>query len=69
MSGCDSLRCHCATRVALEERLTNKEIGARLGIAAETVRKHAISVYSKLHVANRRQAAAKARALGYLPER
>jgi len=51
----------------IDERLTNREIAGRLGVAAETVKKHALNIYGKLHVGNRRQAATKARALGYLP--
>jgi ATP/maltotriose-dependent transcriptional regulator MalT len=51
----------------LEQRLTNKEIATRLSISPRTVQKHAINIYQKLHVSNRRQAAARARALGLLP--
>jgi LuxR family maltose regulon positive regulatory protein len=51
----------------LAERLTNKEIAQRLGISSETVKRHASSLYQKLDVHNRRQAAARARALGLLP--
>jgi DNA-binding NarL/FixJ family response regulator len=51
----------------LEQRLTNKEIATRLSISPRTVQKHAINIYQKLHVDNRRQAAARARALGLLP--
>ncbi len=51
----------------LAERLTNKEIGRRLHIASETVKRHLCNVYEKLHVHGRREAVAKARALGLLP--
>ncbi len=53
----------------LADRLTNKEIAQRLHIAAETVKRHLGNVYSKLHVHGRREAVAKARALGVLPPR
>ncbi|MEA3335178.1 MAG: LuxR C-terminal-related transcriptional regulator [Chloroflexota bacterium] len=52
----------------VEQRLTNKEIAARLAISPDTVKKHTISVHRKLGVKNRRQAVARARALGILPE-
>jgi LuxR family maltose regulon positive regulatory protein len=45
----------------LEERLSNKEIAARLFVSAETVKKHTLSLYRKLHVHTRRQAVATAR--------
>jgi LuxR family maltose regulon positive regulatory protein len=51
----------------MADRLTNKEIAQRLGISAETVKQHAINLYRKLHVNNRRQAVAKARDLDLLP--
>lgn len=50
----------------LADRLTNKEIAQKLGISAQTVKQHAANLYQKLHVHNRRQAVAKARALGIL---
>jgi len=53
----------------LAERLTNKEIAKRLHVAAETVKRHLGNVYEKLHVHGRREAVAKARALGLLPPR
>jgi LuxR family maltose regulon positive regulatory protein len=46
--------------------LTNREIAARLFISAETVKKHAASVYAKLGVARRIKAVARARELGLL---
>ena len=51
----------------LEQRLTNKEIAARLMISPRTVQKHTINLYEKLHAGNRREAIARARALGLLP--
>jgi LuxR family maltose regulon positive regulatory protein len=51
----------------LEQRLTNKEIAARLTISPRTVQKHTINIYQKLHASNRREAIARARALGLLP--
>ncbi|MFN2178130.1 MAG: LuxR C-terminal-related transcriptional regulator [Candidatus Promineifilaceae bacterium] len=50
----------------LAQRLTNKEIAAELHISPLTVKKHAISLYQKLHVENRRQAAARAREAGII---
>jgi LuxR family maltose regulon positive regulatory protein len=46
--------------------LTNREIADTLSIAAETVKKHTSSIYGKLGVANRTEAAAKARDLALL---
>ncbi|MDQ3695420.1 MAG: LuxR C-terminal-related transcriptional regulator [Chloroflexota bacterium] len=46
--------------------LTNREIAADLSIAAETVKKHTSSIFGKLGVANRTEAAAKARGLDLL---
>ena len=51
----------------LADRLTNKEIAQELGISTETVKAHANNLYRKLHINNRRQAVAQARALGLLP--
>ena len=48
--------------------LTNQEIGQTLFIATETVKKHNGNIYTKLHVGNRTQAVARARALGLLPD-
>lgn len=52
----------------LAQRLTNKEIGTQLSLSPNTVKKHAINLYAKLEVSNRRQAVARARDLGLLPE-
>ncbi len=46
--------------------LTNQEIAGRLVVSPETIKKHAASIYSKLHVRSRTQAAARARELGLL---
>jgi LuxR family maltose regulon positive regulatory protein len=46
--------------------LTNREIADRLSISPQTVKKHADSIYGKLEVGNRTEAAAKARALDLL---
>jgi LuxR family maltose regulon positive regulatory protein len=51
----------------LAERKTNKEIARELGISPETVKRHAVSLYQKLDVHNRRQAVVKAQQLGILP--
>jgi len=48
------------------EGLSNREVGRRLHIAESTVKSHLNSVYGKLDVQNRTQAAAKARALNLL---
>jgi LuxR family maltose regulon positive regulatory protein len=46
--------------------LVNKEIGARLFISPETVKKHTQAIYRKLNVSNRRQAVVRAYELGIL---
>jgi LuxR family maltose regulon positive regulatory protein len=53
--------------VLLAQRLTYKEIGAQLFISPGTVSQHAVRIYKKLQVKNRRQAVVKAQALGLLP--
>ena len=50
----------------LMERLSNKEIAARLVISPGTVKGHTIKIYQKLDVKNRRQAVEKATELGLL---
>jgi LuxR family maltose regulon positive regulatory protein len=50
----------------LSLRLSNKEIAAALDISPLTVKKHAESIYRKLHVSGRREAIARAQALGLL---
>jgi ATP/maltotriose-dependent transcriptional regulator MalT len=49
--------------------LTNREIAETLCISPETVKKHAASIYGKLGVGRRAEAAAKVQALGLLDER
>ena len=49
------------------EGLTNKEIATRLYISINTVKVHSRNINGKLGVKNRMQAAARARALGILP--
>jgi len=51
----------------LQQRLTNKEIAARLSVTAETVRKHTQNIYRKLGVHGRRQAVAAGITRGILP--
>lgn len=43
----------------LSEGITNKQIGIRLGISAETVRTHLGRIYEKLHVQGRTEAVTK----------
>ena len=52
----------------LAQGLSNKEIAVELTVSVNTVKKHSINIYQKLHVRNRRQAVRLARALGYLPQ-
>jgi ATP/maltotriose-dependent transcriptional regulator MalT len=49
-----------------QQRLSNKEIAARLGISAATVKTHTLGVYNKLGVRGRRQAVAAAIERGIL---
>jgi len=53
----------------LDGRHTNREIAQFLSIAEETVKKHAVNIYAKLHVTGRREAVARAYTLGLLTER
>jgi ATP/maltotriose-dependent transcriptional regulator MalT len=53
----------------LDGRHTNREIAHLLSIAEETVKKHVANIYAKLHVAGRREAVARAYAMGLLSER
>jgi LuxR family maltose regulon positive regulatory protein len=50
----------------IAEGLTNREIAQRLFISPKTVKRHASSIYGKLDVHSRTQAAARARTLGIL---
>jgi LuxR family maltose regulon positive regulatory protein len=50
----------------LAQHLTYKEIGAQLFISPGTVSGHAVRIYQKLQVNNRRQAVLKAQGLGIL---
>jgi LuxR family transcriptional regulator, maltose regulon positive regulatory protein len=51
----------------IAEGLSNQEIAARLYLSLHTVKSHARTIYAKLGVTGRTQAAARARALGLLP--
>jgi ATP/maltotriose-dependent transcriptional regulator MalT len=51
----------------LWRRLSYGEIADELFISPLTVKRHASSIYGKLDVGNRRQALAKAQALGWMP--
>jgi LuxR family transcriptional regulator, maltose regulon positive regulatory protein len=50
----------------LEQRLSNKEIAARLFITPSTAKQHTLRIYQKLQVNARRDAVAKAQTLGLL---
>jgi len=52
----------------LAEGLSNQEIAARLYLSLHTVKAHARTIYAKLGVGSRTQAAARARALGLLAD-
>ncbi len=50
----------------LSKRLTNKEIAEQLSISPATVKRHTITIYQKLGVSSRREAAVKAEKLGLI---
>jgi LuxR family maltose regulon positive regulatory protein len=52
----------------IAQGLSNQEIAARLYLSLHTVKAHARTIYAKLGVSSRTQAAARGRALGYLSE-
>ena len=51
----------------LSDRLTSKEIARELCISPATAKRHASNIYQKLAVGNRRDAVARASAIGLLP--
>jgi LuxR family maltose regulon positive regulatory protein len=73
LSGPDALRDPLTNREMeilnlLTKRLRNKEIGDRLNISPETVRRHTANIYQKLNVHDRRQAVERAVSLRILRE-
>lgn len=52
--------------ILLAQRLSDKEIAARLILAPGTIKKHTAHIFRKLGVNNRRAAAAQARRLGLI---
>ena len=53
--------------VGMRQRLSDKEIAARLVVSVPTVKRHATNIYAKLGVNRRWDAVVKAEALGLLP--
>lgn len=53
--------------LSLQKGLSNKAIARELDISALTVKRHSINLYQKLGVNSRKQAVARAKALGILP--
>ena len=52
--------------ILLAQRLSNKEIGEKLFISPDTVKRHTVNIYSKINVHTRQEAVAKARDMGIL---
>lgn len=52
--------------VLLAKRTSNKEIGEKLFVSPETVKRHTINIHEKLNVNKRREAVTKAPALGII---
>ncbi len=53
--------------ILLAERLSDKEVAARLVLSLATIRKHTMNIYRKMGVNNRRAAVAQSRHLGLIP--